>query len=253
MSRQGLHPCTLHNPEMSQTQDWRRALIVLTVALVLETITFSHVSAFVPLFLGTELSLPPAEVSFWTGIIAGAPLAIALCLAPFWGVWAERYSPKLIIVRAQAFELVVYLGFVFAQTLPQFFAAALLLGLTYGNIAVLMAVVAHVTPALRVQSGQPYGRVINAGAAHGLNYGTQRILAEPIDSRTQDDIVILDLRAERRFKLGKAGNLSGFFDIYNIGNSDAANNINWVSGSTFEVPSAIIGPRIMRFGVKYDW
>src|SRR4030095_11766377 len=33
----------------------------------------------------------------------------------------------------------------------------------------------HVTPALRVQSGQPFGRVINAGAANGINYGTQRI------------------------------------------------------------------------------
>jgi hypothetical protein len=111
----------------------------------------------------------------------------------------------------------------------------------------------HVTPALRVQSGQPFGRVINAGTANGINYGTQRILAEPIDSREQDDIVILDLRAERRFKLGKVGNVAGFFDIYNIGNSDAANNISWVSGSNFLVPSAIIGPRIMRFGVKYDW
>ena len=111
----------------------------------------------------------------------------------------------------------------------------------------------HVTPALRVQSGQPFGRVINAGTANGINYGTQRVLAELIDSRTQDDIVILDLRAERRFKLGKAGNLAGFIDLYNIGNSDAANNINWVSSSTFLVPSAIIGPRIVRFGVRYDF
>ena len=65
--------------------------------------------------------------------------------------------------------------------------------------------------------------------------------------------MILDLRAERRFKLGKAGNLAGFMDLYNIGNSDAANNINWVSSSTFLVPSAMVGPRIVRFGLKYDW
>ncbi len=112
------------------SHDWRRVLVVLTVALLLEVTTFSHVGAFVPLYLETELQLAPAEVKLWTGLVAGLPLAIALCLAPFWGVWAERYSPKLIIVRAQAFELVVYLGMVFATTLPQFFAAALLLGLT---------------------------------------------------------------------------------------------------------------------------
>ncbi|MCS6801879.1 MAG: MFS transporter [Chloroflexota bacterium] len=135
---------------MSSQQDWRRVLVVLTVALLLEVLTFSHVGAFVPLYLATELQLSSAEVKLWTGLVAGIPLAIALCLAPFWGVWAERYSPKLIIVRAQVFELVVYLGMVFAATLPHFFGAALLLGLTYGNIAVLMAVLAQVTPTHRV-------------------------------------------------------------------------------------------------------
>ena len=109
------------------------------------------------------------------------------------------------------------------------------------------------TPALRVQSGQPFGRTFNAGTANGINYGSQRILAEPIDSRTQDDIVILDLRTEKGFKLGKGTTLSGFFDLYNIGNSDAASNITWGSGSSFLLPSTIIGPRIARFGLKYDW
>ncbi|GIW05331.1 MAG: multidrug resistance protein MdtG [Dehalococcoidia bacterium] len=132
------------------SQDWRRVLVVLTVALLLEVVTFSHVGAFVPLYLETELQLTPAEVKLWTGLVAGMPLAIALCLAPFWGVWAERYSPKVIIVRAQVFELIVYLGMVVATTLPQFVVAALLLGLTYGNIAVLMAVLAQVTPSHRV-------------------------------------------------------------------------------------------------------
>jgi DHA1 family multidrug resistance protein-like MFS transporter len=135
---------------MPPQQDWRRVLAVVTVALLLEVITFSHVGAFVPLYLEVELQLSPAEVKLWTGLVAGLPLAIALCLAPFWGVWAERYSPKLIIIRAQAFELLVYLGMVLAATLPQFLIAALLLGLTYGNIAVLMAVLAQVTPSQRV-------------------------------------------------------------------------------------------------------
>ena len=89
----------------------------------------------------------------------------------------------------------------------------------------------HVTPALRVQSGQPFGRVINAGAANGINYGTQRILAEPLGTRKQDNIVIFDLRAEKRFRFAKGGSVSGFIDLYNISNSDAASNITWLSGS----------------------
>ena len=111
----------------------------------------------------------------------------------------------------------------------------------------------RLTPALRFQSGQPYGRTINVGAANGINYGTQRILAEPIDARRQDHITVLDIRVEKDFKVGSTRSLAPFMDLYNIGNSDAASNIAWASGSSFQFPSTIIGPRIMRVGLKFDW
>lgn len=109
------------------------------------------------------------------------------------------------------------------------------------------------TPALRVQGGQPFGRTFLAGAANGINYGSQRILAEPIDARHQDHIVVLDTRVEKAFRFATNQRVSAFFDLYNITNSDAASNITWSSGSSFLLPSTIIGPRIMRFGLKYDW
>jgi hypothetical protein len=108
------------------------------------------------------------------------------------------------------------------------------------------------TPALRVQSGQPFGRTFLAGTANGVNY-SQRILAEPIDSRRQDNIVVLDARVEKVFRLPRGMAFSGFFDLYNITNSNAASNMGWGSGSSFQLPSTIIGPRIARFGLKYDW
>ncbi|MGE0816049.1 MAG: TonB-dependent receptor [Vicinamibacterales bacterium] len=111
----------------------------------------------------------------------------------------------------------------------------------------------RLTPALRFQQGQPYGRTFLAGAANGINYGTQRILTEPIDSRRQDDIVILDLRMEKSFKLPNNRKLGVLVDVYNLTNSAAAQNITWSSGSAFEQPIAIIGPTIMRFGMKFDW
>jgi hypothetical protein len=111
----------------------------------------------------------------------------------------------------------------------------------------------RVTPALRYQSGQPFGRIFLATAAFGINYGSQRILAEPFDSRRQDDITVFDLRVERVVRLPHGRNLSPFADVYNLGNSNAASNITWNSGSSFLLPSTIIGPRIMRFGIKYDW
>jgi Carboxypeptidase regulatory-like domain/TonB dependent receptor-like, beta-barrel len=111
----------------------------------------------------------------------------------------------------------------------------------------------RVTPALRIQQGQPFGRTFLAGSANGINYGSQRILTEPIDSQRQDDIVILDVRTEKFFNLGNGRRFGAFFDVYNLTNSDAAQNINWGSGSTYRFPVTIIGPTIMRFGAKFDW
>jgi outer membrane receptor protein involved in Fe transport len=111
----------------------------------------------------------------------------------------------------------------------------------------------RVTPALRLQQGQAYGRTFLAGAAHGINYGSQRILAEPLNTRRQDNIVILDVRAEKFFPMANARRFGVFADVYNLTNSAAAQNITWGSGSAFEQPVSIIGPTIMRFGVKLDF
>ena len=118
----------------------------------------------------------------------------------------------------------------------------------------------RVTPALRFQSGQPYGRTILASAAYGIgggggiNYGTARILREPIGTRTQDDIILLDVRAEKYFNVGSSSRRIGlFFDVYNLANSDAQQNITWNSGSAFERPTLIVPPTIARFGMKFDW
>lgn len=117
----------------------------------------------------------------------------------------------------------------------------------------------RVTPALRFQSGQPYGRTINATAAYGIggtggiNYSSARILMEPIGTRKQDDIAIFDIRAEKYLTLPKSNRIGLFFDVYNLTNSKAYQNITWNSGGSFEQPTLIVPPMIARFGVKFDW
>ncbi len=111
----------------------------------------------------------------------------------------------------------------------------------------------RITPSIRNQSGQPYGRTISVAATNGINYGTARILTEPIDSHRQDNITILDVRVEKGFKLSGGSKLSAFIDGYNLTNSNAATNINWSSGSTYLTPSTIVPPRIARIGVKFDF
>jgi hypothetical protein len=91
------------------------------------------------------------------------------------------------------------------------------------------------------------------GGVGGINYGTQRILREPMGTRTQDNIVLLDFRAEKYIDLPSRDRIGIFFDVYNLMNSEAKQNITWNSGSAFELPSLIVPPTIARFGLKFDW
>jgi len=107
----------------------------------------------------------------------------------------------------------------------------------------------RVTPAIRMQSGQPYGRTFLAT----MNYGSQRVLAEPFGARQQDNIILVDTRVEKLLHIAKGRTLSLFIDGYNLTNANPASNIVWSSGSTFTQPTAIIAPRLFRFGTKLDW
>src|SRR5262249_18486521 len=107
----------------------------------------------------------------------------------------------------------------------------------------------RLTPAIRMQSGQPFGRVFVAT----MNYGSQRILAEPFGTRQQDNIVLVDTRVEKLLKIAASRTISLFVDGYNLTNANPAQNINWTSGATFLQPTTIVPPRLFRFGAKFDW
>ena len=111
----------------------------------------------------------------------------------------------------------------------------------------------RVTPVLKLQSGAPYGRYFSTRAGE-LNYGTQLILAEPIGTRRQDMVSVLDFRVEKqlRFAADRA-RLGLFFDLFNALNSNVNVNENWRSGASFEKATTVLGPRIAKFGVKFDW
>ena len=106
----------------------------------------------------------------------------------------------------------------------------------------------RVTPTLRLQAGQPFGRIIVAR----MNYGTQRILAEPFDAERQPNVTLLDGRVEREVRFGKR-RLSVFADVFNITNVNTAVNQTWNSGASYLLPSVIVAPRIMRLGARVEW
>jgi hypothetical protein len=101
----------------------------------------------------------------------------------------------------------------------------------------------------RFQSGQNYGRTL------GINFpgdGNRTFRVEPIDARRYPNISILDFRLDKAFTFGRYGRLTGQFDVFNILNSGAPTAFRRTSANFLEV-TEILAPRVMRFGVRYDF
>jgi hypothetical protein len=117
----------------------------------------------------------------------------------------------------------------------------------------------RVTPVLKVQSGAPYGRYINVAGCTAttttncLNYGAQLVLVEPIGTRRQDTVSVFDFRVEKQLRFADRARAGLFFDLFNTFNSNTAVNLSWLAGSRFETATTVLGPRIAKFGVKFDW
>jgi len=106
-----------------------------------------------------------------------------------------------------------------------------------------------VSPVYRYQAGQNFGRTIVAR----LNYSSSvRIPAEPLNARRQDNVSLIDVRIERVTSVRNT-RLSPFIDVYNVTNANPIQNTSWSSGSSFLRPLAIVSPRVLRIGVKFDW
>lgn len=114
----------------------------------------------------------------------------------------------------------------------------------------------RISPLLRHQAGANFARTISVGssaaAAAGAIYnGT--INAELQNARRHDNITVMDLRLERTFALAGNTRIRGFFDLFNLTNSNAAETRSVSTGTAFLRPTAILAPRTARVGARFSW
>jgi DHA1 family multidrug resistance protein-like MFS transporter len=142
-------------------------LVVFTLTGVIESQAFGHLNAFRPLYL-QELGVPLAEIPTWTGILAALGFVIGLPLLPFWGVWADRYSRKLIIARTAYIEGILFTVAALAPNVWVLALAQVLVGFVFGNTGVMLAMLADTTPRKRL--GLAVG-IASAGFPIGSSIG----------------------------------------------------------------------------------
>jgi MFS family permease len=130
-------------------QGWRSLLVAYGVTSTIESIGVSQIFAYLPLRL-REVGLPEADIPAFTGIFTSLIFVFGILLVPFWGVWADKYSRRGVIVRSAVVEAIVFGGVALAREPWQLAAALLLTGLQLGNTGVMLAALRDVTPKKRV-------------------------------------------------------------------------------------------------------
>lgn len=162
-----LTPDTASPQPARPANDWRFLLALFTLAGIVESQAFGHLGAFTPLFL-QQLRVPAAQVPGWTGVLSALGFVLGLPLLPFWGVWADRYGRKLIIVRSAYVEGVLFTLAALSPNVWVLAAARLLTGFVFGNTGVMLAMLADVTPRKRL--GLAVG-IASAGFPLGASIG----------------------------------------------------------------------------------
>jgi DHA1 family multidrug resistance protein-like MFS transporter len=124
---------------------WRGVNWLLLGTSTVMFATEGHLIAFTPLQL-QQLGLDDVEVGVWTGILVGVTMSTAVPLGPFWGVLAERYSRRAILLRTYVVLAISLLVAAWAESLGWLVAARAIIGLSYGVGGVITATQAMVTP-----------------------------------------------------------------------------------------------------------
>jgi hypothetical protein len=114
----------------------------------------------------------------------------------------------------------------------------------------------RIAPLLRHQAGANFGRTVSTGSAaaalvNAIFNGT--IQLEPSNSRRHDNITVFDVRVERGFSLGHGMRIRGFFDLFNLTNSNAVETRTTTTGTAFLRPTAVLAPRTARLGARFSW
>ncbi|MCI0583488.1 MAG: MFS transporter [Chloroflexi bacterium] len=128
---------------------WPTLVAVFWITSMVEGLGVSQVFALLPAQL-TSMGVPDADRLQFIGLFSALLFVLGMPLVPLWGVWADKYSRKAVIVRSALVEVVVFIGMALAQEPWHVALSVLLIGFQLGNTGVMLAGIRDATPRPRL-------------------------------------------------------------------------------------------------------
>lgn len=136
-------------------EPWQRTLYVIIVAEVVGLLGFGISIPFLPFYIQELGTTDLDQVALWVGIInSAAPITMALA-APVWGVVADRYGRKPMLVRSLIGGALVLSLMAAVRSVPQLAFLRIIQGTLSGSVAAATTMVAATVP--RERSGFALG------------------------------------------------------------------------------------------------
>ncbi len=102
----------------------------------------------------------------------------------------------------------------------------------------------------KVQSGGNWGRSISVPFPGD---GTRTVRVEPVTANRGETVQILDFRFDKTIRFGRFGRTTLMLDAFNLTNSGTVTTFRNATGPTFKEVTALLDPRIVRFGIRFDF
>jgi DHA1 family multidrug resistance protein-like MFS transporter len=133
----------------ARSQRWPVVLILYSLTSLVEGLGVGQVFSFMPLYL-RHMGVAQSRMEHLVGVFGALPFLLGLFLVPLWGVWADKYSRKAVILRSAVVEAAVFALVALSRKPWQLGLSVTMAGFQMGNTGVMLAALRDVTPRRRV-------------------------------------------------------------------------------------------------------
>ena len=130
--------------------NWKFTLAIVCMAQVFSAVGFSIVFPFLPLYIGSLGSSFGLSTEFLAGMVIAAQSITMMIAAPIWGMIADRFGRKKMILRALLGGALTLILMAFVQSAEQLIVLRAIQGTVTGTVSANNALIAATTPRERV-------------------------------------------------------------------------------------------------------
>jgi len=152
----------------SLSSHWQRTLYIMFFAQLMTGVGFSSIFPFLPLYVKALGSTTGLSIELLAGLVYSMQAFSMMIASPIWGILADRYGRKLMVVRAMFGSAIVLFLMAFVRSAEELILLRTVQGLVTGVVGAANALVASEAP--RERSGYAMG-LLQMGLGTGIAFG----------------------------------------------------------------------------------